>query len=193
MYPIGTQGATIISRVLYLAKKIPGVDRVICTVPEDPRSAVIAEEARREYVEVRYGSEDDVLERYWEAAQGSDIIVRITADCPFIDPVLCGKVLDLIRSDSVVEYASNCFPRNCNKGLDCEAFTFEALDMAYGKTDNPYDREHVTPWMQRNLNLKTLKGAYDPGINLCIDTPEDYIRLQNKFRTVIVDGKEVWL
>jgi len=194
MYPIGTQGATIISRVLYHAKKIPGVDKVICTVPEDPRSAVIAEEARRSYVEVRYGSENDVLERYWEAAQGSDVIVRITADCPFIDSEICGKVLALlVDSDDGTEYVSNCFPRNCDKGLDCEAFTFEALDDAFGSTENPYDREHVTPWMQRNCKIKTLKGTCDRSVNLCIDTPEDYIRLQNQYRTVLMDGKEVWL
>ena len=177
MYPLA--GFPVIWHVLTAAKQIPGVDRVICAVPEDPRSEVIAYEAEALDVEVRYGSEDDVLERYWEAAQGSDIIVRITADCPLIDPILCGKVLALLEdSDDGTEYVSNCFPRNCNKGLDCEAFTFEALDTAYGKTENPYDREHTTPWMQRNCKIKTLKGEYDPNVNLCIDTPEDYIRLK---------------
>ena len=173
MYPLGDK--PVIWHVLCAAKEIPGVDRVICAVPEDPRSAVIANEAIGMGVDVRYGSETDVLERYWEAAQGSDVIVRVTADCPFIDPFQCGKVLELLDG---VDYASNCFPRNCNKGLDCEAFTFEALDLAYGKTQNPYDREHVTPWLQRNLKIRTLKGEYDPSVNLCIDTPEDYIRLR---------------
>ena len=177
MYSLG--GHPVIWHVLTRAKQIPSVDRVICIVPEDPRSEVIAHEALALGVEIRYGSEDDVLERYWEAAQGADVIVRVTADCPLIDPEQCGKVIALLEdSDDGTQYTSNCFPRNCNKGLDCEAFTFEALDLAYGKTNNPYDREHVTPWMQRSCKIKTLKGEYDPSVNLCIDTPEDYIRLK---------------
>ena len=180
MYSLG--GKPVIWHVLSKAKQIPGVDRVICTVPEDPRSEVIAHEAKALDVEVRYGSEDDVLERYWEAAQGSDFIVRITADCPLIDPTICGAVLDLLMSsDDGTEYVSNCFPRNCNKGLDCEAFSFEALDDAFGSTENPYDREHVTSWLQRNVKIKTLKGTCDRTVNLCLDTPEDYIRLKGMF------------
>ena len=180
MYPLGSSPA--IAHVFVKAKAIPGVDKVICTVPEDPRSEVIAHVAAQWNVEVRYGSEDDVLERYWEAAQGSDVIVRITGDCPLIDPYQCGKVLSLLMdSDDGTEYTSNCFPRNCNKGLDCEAFTFEALDDAFGSTENPYDREHVTPWMQRNVKIKTLKGECDRTVNLCLDTPEDYIRLKRMF------------
>jgi len=183
-------GKPVIWHVLSSAKQIPGVDRVICTVPEDPRSAVIADVASyMSHIEVRYGSEDDVLERYWEAAQGCDVIVRITADCPLIDPVICGEVLDLLMSsDDGTEYASNCFPRNCNKGLDCETFTFEALDDAFGSTTNPYDREHCTPWMQRNVKIKTLKGEYDRNTNLCLDTPEDYIRLQRLSNESIPSG-----
>ena len=175
MYSLG--GKPVIQHVLERAKQIPSVDRIICAVPEDPRSAVIAHVAADMDVEVRYGSETDVLERYWEAAQGADIIVRITGDCPLINPAKCCSVLELLYEKGV-DYASNCFPRNCVKGHDCEAFTFEALDTAYGKTQLPYDREHVTPWMQRNLKIRTLKGEYDPSVNLCLDTPEDYIRLR---------------
>ena len=180
MYSLG--GKPVIWHVLSQVKQIPGVDRVICTVPEDPRSEVIAHESLALDVEVRHGSEHDVLERYWEAAQGNDFIVGITADCPLIEPDMCGEVLALLlNSDDGTEYASNCFPRNCNKGLDCEAFSFEALDDAFGSTTLPYDREHVTPWMQRNLKIKTLVSGYDSSVNLCLDTPADYIRLKGMF------------
>ncbi len=188
MYPLG--GEPVIRHVLRRAQQIPGVDKVICAVPYNPESRVIAEEAWDLNIKVVFGPEHDVLERYWIAASGFNNIVRITADCPLIDPILCGAVLHLLMT-SDAQYVTNALPRNCDKGLDCEAFTFEALALAHKTTEIPYDREHTTPWMQRNLKTRVLPGDFDPAVNLCLDTPEDYIRLKGMFNEPIPGSKRL--
>lgn len=96
------------------------------------------------------GNEDDVLDRYYQCAKEfkADVIVRITADCPFIDP-------DII--DEAIEYFSRTdfgFVKfSPIDGLDTEVFSFELLEEAWKKTKDPYDREHVTPYMIRKTKL----------------------------------------
>jgi len=111
---------------------------------------------------------------------GADVIMRVTGDCPLIDPEICGKVLALM--DDGVDYASNVMPRGFPKGLDCECFTAEALERAHKTADDAYDREHVTPWMQRNLYCVNLDGDGDPDENLCLDTLDDYLHLSERFQ-----------
>jgi spore coat polysaccharide biosynthesis protein SpsF (cytidylyltransferase family) len=102
------------------------------------------------------GPENDVLGRYYHCAQtfNADVVVRITGDCPFVDPELVGKVLK--ARNNGFQYASNVgMARSYPRGLDVEAFTIQALEAAYYTTGKPYDREHVTPWMRR---------VYVPGV-----------------------------
>ena len=96
------------------------------------------------------GSEKDVLARYYYCAKGhqADVVVRITSDCPFIDP-------DII--DLAIEYYFNtkfgyvCFAPI--DGLDTEVFSFQLLEEAWKKAKDPYDREHVTPYIRRKTKL----------------------------------------
>lgn len=178
MYPLA--GEPVIRHVLKRVKEIPGIDLVICAVPDDARSDVITNEADRAGVAVFRGPEFDVLDRYWRAAikYEVDIIVRVTADCPLIDPIICGEVLALLGD---ADYASNVHPRTRCKGLDCEVFTFHALDTAWNHASKPYDHEHVTPWMQNNLACKVLPSKFNKNLNLCLDTAEDYFRLKGMF------------
>lgn len=172
-------GEPAIRHVLRRCKDIPGVDTVICAVPEGDVSEPIRREARFLGVNVSNGSEHDVLGRYWRAAHGFDVVMRVTGDCPLIDPEICGRVLVLVRDG--VDYASNVDPRGFPKGLDCEAFTFNALDGAHKQADDPYDREHVTPWMRRNLHCVNLDGDGDTELRLTLDSLEDYLFLSKRF------------
>jgi len=170
-------GKPVISHVLSRAKQIVGINCVILAVPDHPRSTVMAVEARSLRIETFYGSETDVLERYFFAALNSraKIIMRITADCPLIDPVKCQAVLDTLGD---ADYASNTHPRSVSKGHDCEVFTMNALTRAHREATDLYDREHVCPWMQRNLKTNSLTGTYDQTKNYCLDTAQDYLRLR---------------
>jgi glutamate-1-semialdehyde 2,1-aminomutase len=133
------------------------------------------------------GSIDDVLDRYYKIAiiEQSDIIVRITADCPFIDPNLVDKVIEkLINTNS--DYSSNTQPPTYPDGLDVEAFTMEALKQVWTNSTSKHDREHVTPYFYNNKNLfkvVTFKNSVNfSNIRLTIDEKVDLIVMQRLFK-----------
>jgi len=106
------------------------------------------------------GDEKDVLDRYYKCAREAeaDVIVRITADCPFIDPDIIDQAIEYyFRTDH--EYV--CFAPI--DGLDTEVFSFQLLEEAWKKAKDPYDREHVTPYMRRKTKLS-------------IDTKQDLLK-----------------
>ena len=180
-------GKPVLAHVLTRAKKIRGVDKIVCAFPEDDASLPILDLCRGERVIVFAGDEDDVLGRYYEAAKAvnADIIMRITADCPFIDPTICGLLLEKMKKDDY-DYMSNVYPeRTFPKGHDCEAFTFNCLEAAYVTAEDPYEREHVTPWMQTTpgINRGALASKTDYShINYCVDYPEDIKRIEAMIR-----------
>jgi spore coat polysaccharide biosynthesis protein SpsF (cytidylyltransferase family) len=122
--------------------------------------------------------EHDVLDRYYQAARylKADIVVRVTSDCPLIDPSVCDAVIQL-RQDADADYACNNMPPTWPHGLDCEAFTAEVLARASREARDPYEREHVTPWIRtkpglRRANLPGPEGD-SAGQRWTLDFPED--------------------
>jgi glutamate-1-semialdehyde 2,1-aminomutase len=102
------------------------------------------------------GSKNDVLNRYIYVAEKykANIIVRITGDCPLVDPMLVDQVIDKFKNDSV-DYCSNTNPPTYPDGLDVEVFTFEALKKSSFMTTKSSDLEHVTPYLKKSKNFKT--------------------------------------
>lgn len=124
------------------------------------------------------GPEDDVLTRYARAAEafGADVVVRVTSDCPLIDPNLVDEVIHH-RAMTNADYVSNNFPEHSYPiGLDVECFTREALDTACREDKRPDWREHVTPYI-RNSGWFDVRGVAcdEPlgGLRWTVDTPED--------------------
>ncbi len=107
--------------------------------------------------EVFRGSEDDVLDRYYQAAKlyRPEVVVRITGDCPLIDPNIVDDVIELYKK-SKADYASNINPPTYPDGLDTEVFSFRALEIAHRNATTTYDREHVTPLLRKNSRLKAV-------------------------------------
>ncbi|GAB4195362.1 MAG: NTP transferase domain-containing protein [Thalassobaculales bacterium] len=173
-------GVTVLRHVLGRAAAIPGIDRLVCAVPERAADDLVAAEARAAGAEVVRGPEADVLARYALAAAASraDRLLRITADCPLLDPLLCGEVLALLGGH---DYASNVEPRRFPQGLDCEAMTAEALHRAAAEATEPYEREHVTPWLRRHPTIRRahLVPAEDLSVHRwTLDTPADFAFLE---------------
>ena len=128
------------------------------------------------------GSENDVLDRYYFAAKefSSEIIVRMTADCPLVDPVIIDETIKLFL-DTKVDYAANAVPPDIKKypdGSDVEVFSFKNLKLAWNKVKNVKDREHVTFYFWKyNNNFSTvlLKNIYDWGnYRITVDYIEDF-------------------
>ena len=125
----------------------------------------------------------DVLTGYYDGAriQELDLIMRITGDCPLLSSNLCQKVIGLYNEGGC-EYAAIGWPEGgFPKGYGCEVFSYLALHMADQLAGLiPGDREHVTPWMQRNVRCKYLQNDKDEShLNYSIDTPEDLERVRN--------------
>ncbi len=179
--PLGDRSALAVC--LDRCARIKGVDVVVCTTPYGAENDPIAEEAARfEYTVIR-GPEDDVLGRYALAAAAveADLVMRVTSDCPLIDPGVCGEVVELFqrtRSD----YACNNMPPKFPHGMDCEVFAAERLYEADWLARTAYDREHVTPYLRREAGYRRA-ALTGPGRGLerlrwTLDFPEDLTFLQ---------------
>lgn len=144
-------GRTVLDRCLDRALAVEGADAVCLATSDRPTDDPIAQAVlKRPEIVLFRGSESDVLARYQGAAAETkaDIVMRLTCDCPLIDPSVCAAVLKLL-AESGAPYASNVGVRDWPHGLDCEAFSRGALDQAAQEAVNPYDREHVTPYIRR--------------------------------------------
>ncbi len=189
-------GRTVLSHVLERCLAIPGIDAVCCASPEGADCDLVAAEAERCAVAVFRGSETDVLDRYYGAAKahGADYILRVTSDCPLIDPNLCAKVLAEVTSGRA-DFAVNNAPVSWPHGLDCEAFTFALLERAAAEAVAPEEREHVGPFMCEAAGVRRANVAA-AGKDMShhrwtLDTPEDYAFLQALF-TRLPPGAESW-
>lgn len=174
--PLGSK--TALAHCLDRCAKIPGVDVVVCAVPRHDADTPVAEEAAALGYEVSRGSETDVLKRYADAARqvSATRVMRVTSDCPFIDPDICGQVVELLDA-SRADYACNNMPPGLPHGLDCDVFSADLLYSADRLARNPYEREHVTPWLRTHPHL-TRANLTGPGgvlarLRWTLDYPED--------------------
>lgn len=170
--------APVLEHVLRRCRAIPGVDEVVCATVEGPDGDAVAALAQTLGVTVYRGSEKDVLARYHGAAHAvnADIVLRVTSDCPLIDPEVCAAVLKL-RAEAEADYAANNMPPSWPHGLDCEAFTIDTLDEAIATATAAEDHEHVTPWIRRNRAYNRINlpgpGGELTGLRWTLDYPED--------------------
>jgi len=182
-------GQPMLARVVERTQRARTIDRVIVATTVEPEDGPIFELCIDRGWAVSRGSRDDVLDRYYQAAlsDGADPIVRITSDCPLIDPGVIDRVVERLRgtessqSASVaIDYASNINPRRTYpRGLDVEAFPFAALSTAWREDHEPTGREHVTPFLYRHperfrVALVESDRPEAASHRWSVDTPEDY-------------------
>lgn len=171
-------GRTILEYVLARCRRTPGIDALVCATVDTADCDPVAEEARRAGATVFRGSELDVIDRYLGAARAvnADVIMRVTSDCPLIDPLVCGAVLRL-RAQKDVDYACNNMPPSWPHGLDCEAFTRAALERADAATKGE-DREYPTRVMRSDPRWSKVSllgpGGDWANMRLTLDTPADW-------------------
>ena len=181
LLPLGNY--SIIEHVLSRCHAIQNVNLVCCVVPDSEESEPILRAAKRLDAEVFKGPEQDVLQRYYMAARTykADIVVRVTSDCPMIDPKICSQVLSLVYLGGV-DFACNNMPPSWPHGLDCEVVTFEWLKRAAVEARLPYQREHVMPWIRDHTDVSKA-NLVGPGNGKeihrwTVDTERDYAFLK---------------
>jgi spore coat polysaccharide biosynthesis protein SpsF (cytidylyltransferase family) len=180
---IELDGMAVLGHVIARAQRIAGVDEVaVATTPASEDDGV-AEYAGDRGATVFRGDELDVLNRYGDCARemNADAVVRITADCPLIDPELSGRVV-LRYLEGDIDYASNYKPPTFPDGLDTEVFSFAAIDEAQRSADRPSEREHVTPYIWQhpeNFRLANITQEVDhSGLCWTLDSPQDLEMMQ---------------
>jgi spore coat polysaccharide biosynthesis protein SpsF len=147
-------GDTVLSRVVRRLRRARFLNGIVVATTTGPNDDAIIAEAQRLGVPDFRGSEDDVLDRYYHAAResGAGAVVRITSDCPLIDPELVDETIKLFLNERA-DYASNVLHRQFPRGLDTEVFTMAALERAWRDASQPYQREHVTPYLYEHPEL----------------------------------------
>jgi glutamate-1-semialdehyde aminotransferase/spore coat polysaccharide biosynthesis protein SpsF (cytidylyltransferase family) len=148
-------GDPMLIRVVQRVAAATTVGRVIVATSESPADDAVHALCAARGIACFRGSEDDVLGRFYEAAKtsGARVVVRITADCPLIDPAVIDKV---VRSLESADYASNVLRYTYPDGLDVEAFTFAALERAWREATDLVDREHVTPYLRTSNKFRVV-------------------------------------
>lgn len=173
-------GEPMLARVVNRARRATTLDEVVVATSHEAQDGAIVALCEQKGWPVSRGSQEDVLDRYYQAAQAhqAQVVVRLTSDCPLIEPALINQLVSCFLADRSLDYVSNTLPpRTFPRGLDGEVFSFEALERAWHADHDPASREHVTPFLYRNPALFTCKGIASPTDlsthRWTVDTPED--------------------
>jgi spore coat polysaccharide biosynthesis protein SpsF len=185
-------GATVLARVVQRVRRTALVQHIIVATSVSEKDDAVVAECDRIQVHCLRGSEHDVLDRYYKCAQSqaADSVVRITADCPLIDPELVDTTIRVFLNNPC-DFASNALLPTYPRGLDVEIFTTAALARAWREASHSYEREHVTPYLYEHpelFHLVSIKAGADYSrYRWTLDTAEDlellraiYARLGNR-------------
>lgn len=181
-------GKPLLYRMLERVQRIRGLDAVCLAIPEGKAHDPIAKIASSE-ISLYRGDEQDVLDRTFRAAQQmkADTVMRVTSDCPLIDPEVSGDVLSAFEN-SPVAYARTAFDSGYPHGFDTEVFSFDALSTAHSEASEADEREHVTPFIWRRPDrFPAMELDHRPDLRewrLTVDTPEDYELISQVFDTI---------
>jgi spore coat polysaccharide biosynthesis protein SpsF len=172
-------GEPMLARVVHRLRRAERVHEVVIATTTERRDDALERLCAERAWPCFRGSENDVLDRFYQTALAhrAEVVVRITSDCPFIDPAVIDSAiegLDLQQSD----YSSNALRRTYPRGLDVEAFTFATLETAWREDRNPAWREHVTQFIVNHperFGLTNLSYDIDhSALRWTVDTPEDF-------------------
>ena len=172
---------------------------IVATTEEEGVNEIV-DIAKNANVEVYQGSLNDVLDRIYQAVSKfqPDYVVRVTSDCPLIDPNLIDQVIEATLN-SKADYGANIFIEEFPDGQDVEVFKFAALKIAWENAVLPSEREHVTPFIRNNSDLKNgrmFKAIHHPCTNnfnhvrMTVDEPQDMETIDTL--VAILGKNETW-
>lgn len=170
------QGKSLLQIHIDRIKQAKLIDEVIVATTINKTDDQIEELAKQLKVKIYRGSENDVLDRFYQAVKNlkPDFIVRLTSDCPLIDPVLIDEVVKQAVGRKL-DYYANVMEELYPDGQDIEVFTFTALENAWSTTSLNSDREHVTPYIRNNSSYKN--GTLFKSDNHSLNENYNHVRL----------------
>jgi spore coat polysaccharide biosynthesis protein SpsF len=175
-------GRPMLAHVVERVRRCRTIDRVVVATSTGPTDDAVAELAQRSEASVVRGPLDDVLGRFVMAAReySASVVVRITADCPLVDPELIDTLVEMLAREGA-DYASNVDPRTYPDGYDVEVMTRECLERLDREASRPDEREHVTvrvrehPGEYRRASLRLPRDLSE--VRLTVDYPEDLVKI----------------
>jgi spore coat polysaccharide biosynthesis protein SpsF (cytidylyltransferase family) len=187
-------GRPVLEQIVRRVKRSETIDRIVIATTTNKDDDVIEEMGNRLGVLVYRGDEHDVLGRYYQVAKSetANAVVRITGDCPLIDPEIIDNVVSVFRS-GCYDYVSNCNDRTYPDGLDVEVFSYESLVEANQYGVDSYSREHVTPYLRGeefsrvygNFRIYQVKFQSDLShVRWTLDTEDDLVRIRALYKVL---------
>ena len=192
-------GRAMVAHVVERIAAARGVDEVVLATTVNPEDDSLVEFARAAGIRCVRGSAEDVLDRFHAtlAAYPAEAVVRVTADCPLLDPEVSGLVItEYLRRSDEVDYVSNVMPPTYPDGLDTEVFSRAALERAWREARLASEREHVTTYLRKpesgfrlgnvthGEDLSTLRWTVDTGPDL------DFVRAV--YGALVADGERIF-
>ena len=153
-------GVPMIRRLLDRLQAAQGVDDLVVATTTNPEDDVLAAWLNNASIPCYRGSSNDVLDRFVRAAEGrqAELIVRVTADDPLKDPEITSQVIEIIKADPSIDYASNTLEPTWPEGLDIEVVRLSALQQAHREATLRSDREHVTTYIWNRPQIFRLQN-----------------------------------
>lgn len=190
-------GVPMIGLLLTRLAQAKEIDQIVVATSVAPANAPLVEYVKKLGFAIEQGSENDVLDRYVQAAKAhqADVVVRITGDCPLVDPELVDSAIRKFKT-SDVDYFSNIAPPTYPDGLDIEVFSYQALAKAHGETSKLFDREHVTPYLREHSGFKKAGMQHTEDISSLrwtVDEVSDFEVIENVFKHFSPNKNFGWL
>lgn len=190
-------GRTMLARVVRRVKRSKLIDEIVVATTTEPDDEFIVEECKLLGVSYFRGSEQDVLDRYYVTAKYffADSVVRITSDCPLIDPDIIDKVIQAFLKECP-DYAGNTLISKYPRGLDVEVFSMQTLEKTWREASQDYQHIHVTPYIYQNpglFRLYSVAGDEDYShYRWTVDTQEDLDLIRAIYQRIDRDDEFSW-
>jgi spore coat polysaccharide biosynthesis protein SpsF len=188
-------GKPVIWHIYHRLKKCKNLDDVVISTGEYEKNSQICEFAKRNKINFFSGNEKDLISRLYNTAKNfnADAIVRITSDCPLVDPIIVDKLVnEFKKTDFQYDIITNCATHTFPHGLDVEVYSFNILEKMYKQINDVELREWFPIYVQKNSNdfkILEIKNESDLSYHRwTLDYPEDYDLLKNIFNKLYQDG-----
>lgn len=188
------EGKPLLWYMFQRLKRLKSEVEIILATTNSTKDDPLVEFLKNIHIKYYRGSENDVLDRFYQTALSlkPDIIVRITGDCPLIDPSVIDEAISFFQKNNY-DYINNTSPPTYPDGYDCEVFTFSTLEKTWKEAKKNSEREHVTPYIYNHKEIfKTGNISYKKDYSsyrLTVDEIQDFQLIKN----IITHFKENWI